>query len=157
MCGSPRNSQTRAAYDPTFRSRSGFQTATIFGLAPATVERRAGSASSSTSERITLVTRRRVPDLRRPYGLEVPYQTLFQGFEAILARHGGRPHWVKAHSLRPDTLRKLYPRFDDFVRVLDDVDPDGIFRNEYVQRHIFGKTGPEYDGGVFRHHAGRPL
>lgn len=69
-------------------------------------------------------------------------------------RHGGRPHWAKAHSLRPDVLRTMYPRFDDFVRVLQDVDPRGMFRNEYVQRHIFGKTGPEFDGGVFRNHTG---
>ncbi|KAH0833971.1 D-arabinono-1,4-lactone oxidase-domain-containing protein [Lanmaoa asiatica] len=89
----------------------------------------------------------------KPYGLEVPYHDLFERFEAILLRHGGRPHWAKAHPLRPDTLRALYPRFDDFVRVLRDVDPHGIFRNEYVQRHIFGKTGPEFDGAVFRNHA----
>lgn len=139
--------------DPTFLSRSASRTVTTFGLARATAERRAGLVSSNTSERIfwSLLF---VPDKTRPYGLEVPYQTLFECFEAILARHGGRPHWAKAHSLRPDTLRKLYPRFDDFVEVLEDVDPHGIFRNEYVQRHIFGKTGPEYDGGVFRRDSG---
>ncbi|KAH7882184.1 L-gulonolactone D-arabinono-1,4-lactone oxidase [Phlebopus sp. FC_14] len=89
----------------------------------------------------------------KPYGFEVPYRKLFERFEKILFHHGGRPHWAKAHHLRPDTLRTLYPRFDDFVRVLQDVDPSGIFRNEYVQRHIFGKTGPEYDGRVFKRYA----
>ncbi|KAG9311081.1 D-arabinono-1,4-lactone oxidase-domain-containing protein [Chiua virens] len=84
----------------------------------------------------------------KPYGLEVPYSDLFDRFEAIMFRHGGRPHWAKAHPLRPDTLRTLYPRFDDFIRVLQDVDPHGIFRNEYVQRHIFGKA--DCDASVFR-------
>ncbi|EGO28536.1 hypothetical protein SERLADRAFT_366246 [Serpula lacrymans var. lacrymans S7.9] len=86
----------------------------------------------------------------KPYGFEVPYRKLFERFETILFRHGGRPHWAKAHGLRPDTLRTLYPRFDDFIRVLDQVDPRGLFRNEYVQRHIFGKTGPEVDARVFK-------
>jgi len=37
----------------------------------------------------------------------------------------------------------MYPRFDDFVAVLEDVDPHGMFRNEYVMRHIFGHAGDE--------------
>ncbi|KAG2356800.1 L-gulonolactone D-arabinono-1,4-lactone oxidase [Suillus spraguei] len=89
----------------------------------------------------------------KPYGFEVPYRVLFERFEAILCRHGGRPHWAKAHHLRPQALRKLYPRFDDFTRVLESVDPRGMFRNEYVERHIFGKTGPGYHNRVFKRHA----
>ncbi|KAF8130274.1 D-arabinono-1,4-lactone oxidase-domain-containing protein [Boletus edulis] len=89
----------------------------------------------------------------KPYGLEVPFRDLFARFEAILVRHGGRPHWAKAHPLRPAALRTLYPCFDDFVRVLEDVDPYGMFRNEYIQRHIFGKTDPEFGGEVFRRDA----
>jgi L-gulonolactone oxidase len=47
----------------------------------------------------------------------------------------------------------LYPRFDDFTRVLESVDPRGMFRNEYVERHIFGKTGPAYHNRVFKRYA----
>ncbi|KAJ3572787.1 hypothetical protein NP233_g2855 [Leucocoprinus birnbaumii] len=83
----------------------------------------------------------------KPYGLNVPYQSLFGNFEAIVARHQGRPHWAKAHKLRPDDLRRLYPRFDDFLQVLERVDPNGVFRNEYVQRHIYGKP---IDSRVFK-------
>ncbi|KAK1232191.1 D-arabinono-1,4-lactone oxidase [Marasmius sp. AFHP31] len=75
----------------------------------------------------------------KPYGLNVPYRKLFDGFARILASHQGRPHWAKAHRFRPDDLRAHYPHFDDFVRVLEQVDPKGMFRNEYIQRHIFGK------------------
>ncbi|KAJ7151809.1 D-arabinono-1,4-lactone oxidase-domain-containing protein [Mycena crocata] len=75
----------------------------------------------------------------KPYGLNVPYRRFFAGFEAIVARHGGRPHWAKAHHFAPDTLRRLYPHFDDFVRVIGEVDPQGVFRNEYVQRHVLGQ------------------
>ncbi|KAG6334313.1 hypothetical protein ID866_4778 [Astraeus odoratus] len=86
----------------------------------------------------------------KPYGCQVPYKKLFSRFEAILAQHNGRPHWAKAHGLRPDDLRPLYSRFDDFIRVLEEVDPRGMFRNEYVQRHIFGRQGKEFDGRVFK-------
>ncbi|TFK37618.1 gulonolactone oxidase Lgo1 [Crucibulum laeve] len=75
----------------------------------------------------------------KPYGFNVPYRKLFEGFENIVARHQGRPHWAKAHRLQPDGLRKLYPRFDDFIRVIESVDPCGMFRNEYIERHIMGR------------------
>ncbi|CAK5281917.1 unnamed protein product [Mycena citricolor] len=74
----------------------------------------------------------------KPYDLNVPYKRFFAGFEKVVSSHGGRPHWAKAHLFGPTELRKLYPRFDDFVRVLKDVDPDGLFQNEYVRRHVFG-------------------
>jgi len=75
----------------------------------------------------------------RPYNFNVPYRKLFATFEAIVSRHEGRPHWAKAHDLQPEALRRLYPHFDSFVRVLEEFDPNGMFRNEYVQRHIFGR------------------
>jgi len=83
----------------------------------------------------------------RPYGFNVPYRKLFQAFEDIVIRHRGRPHWAKAHRLQPDGLRKLYPRFDDFRRVIEQVDPKGTFRNEYVQRHIIGQA---IDSRIFK-------
>ncbi|KAG7087570.1 hypothetical protein E1B28_013525 [Marasmius oreades] len=75
----------------------------------------------------------------KPYGIDVPYRKLFSGFEHILTSHQGRPHWAKAHRLQPEDLRKRYSRFDDFVRVLEEVDPKGMFRNDYIKRHIFGQ------------------
>ncbi|KZV72286.1 L-gulonolactone/D-arabinono-1,4-lactone oxidase [Peniophora sp. CONT] len=76
----------------------------------------------------------------KPYGFNVPYRTLFRKFEDIVARHGGRPHWAKAHHLRPADLRAMYPRFDDFSAVLHRIDPSGMMRNEYVSRHIMGEN-----------------
>ncbi|KAH9929479.1 L-gulonolactone/D-arabinono-1,4-lactone oxidase [Fomitopsis serialis] len=72
----------------------------------------------------------------RPYGLSVPYRKLFERYERA--------------PFRPDDLRKLYPRFDDFIRVLEEVDPRGMLRNEYVNRHLFGAQGPAYGERVFK-------
>ena len=67
-----------------------------------------------------------------------------------MARYQGRPHWAKAHSLRPETLSVLYPRFEQFRELLRDIDPKGVFRNEYVSRHIFGATGARFGERVFK-------
>ncbi|KAH9922306.1 L-gulonolactone/D-arabinono-1,4-lactone oxidase [Epithele typhae] len=86
----------------------------------------------------------------KPYGLNVPYRKLFARFEQIMLAHGGKPHWAKAHPLRPAGLRAMYPRFDDFVRVLTEVDPRGLLRNPYVDRHIFGDDAPAAGDRVFK-------
>ncbi|KAG6868655.1 hypothetical protein C0993_012460 [Termitomyces sp. T159_Od127] len=83
----------------------------------------------------------------KPYGFNVPYRRYFSGYEKIVTQHRGRPHWAKAHYLQPDQLRELYPRFVDFRQVIEAVDPRGLFRNEYIQRHIFGLP---VDGRIFK-------
>lgn len=67
-----------------------------------------------------------------------------------MLKYRGRPHWAKSHSLKPENLKLMYPRFEDFVRVLEEVDPHGMLRNSYVERHIFGKQGPQSDPRNFK-------
>ncbi|KAG8908848.1 D-arabinono-1,4-lactone oxidase [Tulasnella sp. 403] len=86
----------------------------------------------------------------KPYGLPVAYRKLFERFEQIVASHGGRPHWAKAHGLVPDDFRRLYPKFDQFVKVLRENDPQGMFVNPYVRRHVLGETGSDVGGRVFK-------
>ncbi|KAI0289644.1 L-gulonolactone/D-arabinono-1,4-lactone oxidase [Russula brevipes] len=86
----------------------------------------------------------------KPYGFNIPYRALFERFEHIVIRHEGRPHWAKTHAMRPDALSLLYPCFDSFREVLNGVDPEGVFRNEYVSRHIFGSTDARSGARVFK-------
>lgn len=58
----------------------------------------------------------------------------FGAVEAIMRAHDGRPHWGKLHSLDADALRGAYPRFDDFLSVRDELDPDRRFANPYLDR-----------------------
>lgn len=67
-----------------------------------------------------------------------------------MMRYGARPHWAKAHRLRPDGLSLLYPRFESFRELLTTIDPDGVFRNEYISRHIFGATDARFGTRVFK-------
>jgi len=79
----------------------------------------------------------------RPYAFPRPFAEISRQFEDILIAHEGRPHWAKTHSFEPSALRKLYPRFDDFLRVARSADPNGRFRNEYIRRHLFEEKGDD--------------
>ena len=58
----------------------------------------------------------------------------FGAVERICKAVGGRPHWGKLHSQDSADLRRVYPRFDDFLAVRDRVDPGRMFTNDYLDR-----------------------
>jgi FAD-linked oxidoreductase len=62
------------------------------------------------------------------------YDRYFDAVEALMGSVGGRPHWGKLHGLGAETLRERYPRFEDFLAVRRSVDPEGVFRNAYLDR-----------------------
>ncbi|CAN5761384.1 D-arabinono-1,4-lactone oxidase [soil metagenome] len=64
----------------------------------------------------------------------VPYLEYFQGVEAIMDDYEGRPHWGKLHFQRAETLAKRYPRWDEFAAARARLDPNGTFRNDYLDR-----------------------
>lgn len=63
-----------------------------------------------------------------------PYEPYFRAFEAVCEPLGGRPHWGKVHYRNAESLRGVYPRFDDFRRVRDRMDPARTFTNPYLER-----------------------
>ena len=66
------------------------------------------------------------------------HREYFAGVEAIMRGYGGRPHWGKLHTQTAETLREVYPRFDDFLRVRDELDPERRFANPYLERVLGG-------------------
>ncbi len=65
---------------------------------------------------------------------DVEYRPFFADVEAVFRNHAGRPHWAKLHTLGPEDLADLYPRFGDFVALRRELDPTGIFLNDYLRR-----------------------
>jgi FAD-linked oxidoreductase len=63
-----------------------------------------------------------------------PYEPYFRAFEQVCAGLGGRPHWGKMHYRDAESLRAVYPRFDDFLAVRDRLDPHRVFANAYTER-----------------------
>jgi len=57
----------------------------------------------------------------------LPYQDYFDDIESILRAHDGRPHWGKKHSLHGAALAALYPRWNDFVTLRQQLDPQRVF------------------------------
>ncbi|KAJ1729997.1 D-arabinono-1,4-lactone oxidase [Coemansia biformis] len=72
----------------------------------------------------------------RPYHAPVPYKRYWRAFEDIMRAHQGRPHWAKAHTMTYRDLVDAYPRLSDFSGLREACDPDGIFVNDYIRRHI---------------------
>jgi FAD-linked oxidoreductase len=64
----------------------------------------------------------------------MPYQEYFAAFESIATAAGGRPHWGKLHTLEAARLELRYPRFADFLRIRDEVDPDRRFASPYLDQ-----------------------
>ena len=58
----------------------------------------------------------------------------FAAAQDIFTAHEGRPHWGKMNTVDADYLRQRYARFDDFVAVRDEADPDRVFTNPYLDR-----------------------
>jgi FAD/FMN-containing dehydrogenase len=63
---------------------------------------------------------------------EEDYSAYFGAIEPIFRKYHGRPHWAKLNSLGAGELRRLYPRWHDFVAVRRDMDPQGRFLNPYL-------------------------
>ena len=101
---------------------------------PFPVEVRAAAADdamlSTAYERDVAYFAIHVPAAQDPRRLFADVQRMFQ-------RHEGRPHWGKMHSFTHRHFRHLLPRFDDFVQVRNELDPDRIFANAYP-RQVLG-------------------
>ncbi|BFU47428.1 D-arabinono-1,4-lactone oxidase [Krasilnikovia sp. MM14-A1004] len=63
-----------------------------------------------------------------------PYEPYFRAFEAVCAPLGGRPHWGKLHYRDAESLRPAYPHFADFLAARDQLDPNRVFTNPYLDR-----------------------
>ena len=58
--------------------------------------------------------------------------------EEKLAPFNARPHWAKLFTLTPARLKSLYEKLPDFQNLMQQYDPHGKFRNEFLDTNIFG-------------------
>lgn len=66
--------------------------------------------------------------------VDLPYAAFFADAEAIFRRYRGRPHWGKLHSHTAADFAQLYPRWNDFLAIRQELDPTGCLLNEHLQR-----------------------
>ncbi len=61
---------------------------------------------------------------------------LLPKIEAALDPFGVKPHWGKLFTLDPEKLRSRYPKFDDFLSIKKQMDPDNKLMNKYLDKLI---------------------
>lgn len=59
--------------------------------------------------------------------------------EEKLAPFGARPHWGKLFTISPRKLAELYPQLGKFRVFVRQYDPEGKFRNEFIERNLFSE------------------
>ena len=57
--------------------------------------------------------------------------------ESELAPYKVKPHWGKLFTVDPTTLHQRYERFADFMTLLKKYDPEGKFRNHYLDLNVY--------------------
>jgi xylitol oxidase len=67
---------------------------------------------------------------------EAAVAPMVSAIESALAPFAARPHWGKVFSTGPATVKGLYPRYDDFVALLNRYDPAGKFRNAFMDEYF---------------------
>uniref|UniRef100_A0ABM0MYT4 L-gulonolactone oxidase-like n=1 Tax=Saccoglossus kowalevskii TaxID=10224 RepID=A0ABM0MYT4_SACKO len=70
----------------------------------------------------------------RPYGKFVEHSKYWTAYEDIMMKAGGRPHWAKAHKITREQFLDMYPKFSRFLEIRQQLDPNGMFMNEYLNR-----------------------
>ena len=60
------------------------------------------------------------------------HHNFFAAVEPIFWKYAGRPHWGKLHTLNARALQALYPRWNEFARVRQALDPGGKFLNAHL-------------------------
>ncbi len=65
-------------------------------------------------------------------------RNLLPRIEEQLARFSARPHWAKLFRMSPAHLQSLYEKLPDFRQLLQHYDPNGKFRNAFLDQYVFG-------------------
>lgn len=63
---------------------------------------------------------------------------LLPEIEEALAPFAPRPHWGKIFTLKPAVLQSRIEKLADFEKIMEKHDPEGKFRNEFIETNLFG-------------------
>ncbi|MET0777265.1 MAG: D-arabinono-1,4-lactone oxidase [Pseudomonas mandelii] len=63
---------------------------------------------------------------------QMDHHNFFAAIEPVFWKYNGRPHWGKLHTLNGKNLQPLYPRWQEFIQVRQELDPSGKFLNAHL-------------------------
>jgi len=58
---------------------------------------------------------------------------VIERFEPIMKRLGGKPHWGKCFSLTRAEAEAMYPEYQKFRTIRNELDPNRVFSNEFLK------------------------
>ena len=64
-------------------------------------------------------------------------QNVLPLIESALRPFGVRPHWGKLFTMAPEEVRASYQKYGEFAELARKFDPQGKFRNEFLNAYIF--------------------
>ena len=64
-------------------------------------------------------------------------KSILPAIEAKLAPFDARPHWAKLFTMAPEQIQARYSKMGEFKELLNEHDPKGKFRNEFLSRNLY--------------------
>lgn len=64
-------------------------------------------------------------------------QKLLPLIEKELEPYQPKPHWGKLFTMSPNVLASRYEKLEDFKKMMNEYDPKGKFRNDFIDKYIF--------------------
>ncbi|NIV14175.1 MAG: FAD-binding protein [Aliifodinibius sp.] len=64
---------------------------------------------------------------------------MMERYENEMYKYSGRPHWGQVHSLTFDIIQKLYPKFDTWLKIYNELNKKGTFASPFTKRVGFSK------------------
>ena len=61
------------------------------------------------------------------------WDELLSDFEQMAIKHNGRPHWGKEFNVDSDYLKSVYPKWGEFKKLRNELDPEGQFLNPMIE------------------------
>ena len=65
-------------------------------------------------------------------------QKVLPMIEKALSVYQVRPHWGKLFTLAPSVLQSRYEKLADFKKLVNEFDPKGKFRNDFLAKNLYG-------------------
>jgi len=70
----------------------------------------------------------------KPFGKNIPHDVYFEKVHNIFKKYQGRPHWAKKHFYTSTELKNLYPKWKEFSKIKNELDPNRIFENDFLKK-----------------------
>ena len=62
------------------------------------------------------------------------WEKVLPEYETFAKQFNGRPHWGKEFTMDKNYLSQQYERYDDFIKLKNELDPTKKFENTFIKK-----------------------